>query len=441
MGISPTQVLQQVTTYQTSDLAGLQNHNAIIGSMANFKFKNFQDEVNNLGATVNFDLPYRFVENVGLVVNFQGIEQRYFPLTVDQAYNVATAATAQDRLFTLDKDAFWEKIGKGAVRTLGACVEKMGCSLAHSALPVMSIVNGQSIPTGAYHTESGPSRFYGDGSTAITTIQQLQQMVTNYQEVGDPGDIEVLLPLNIVPAIVGAETAKFVLRRNEELAQSWELGTYANVKYNTSNLLPVHVSGTVGNATAASDRQLTVVSTDDSTGANITTITCTTTDTTDASAILAGDIGEFIHVAGKTDVKFVTFYGKNPTSQAAQVRVTANAASSGGTVIITLATPFCATSSAKQNINTNIVAGMKIQMVPSHRCGMLVAGRGLMCAMPSLPDTTPFPSSSKVDEKSGVSMRVYWGEIPFQNQRGLVQDLAFGFALPPEYCMRLVIPL
>lgn len=441
MGIIATNSFQTVTTYQKSDLAGLQNHNAIIGSMANFKFKNFQNEVANLGSTVNFDLPYKFVENVGLVVNFQGIEQRYFPLTVDQAYNVSYASTSQDRIFTLDKDSFWESIGKGAVRTLGASVEKMGCSLAHSALPVMSIVNGQSIPTGAMHYESGPSRFYGDGSTAITTIQQLQQMVTNYQEVGDPGDIQVLLPLNIVPAIVGAETAKFVLRRNESLAQSWELGEYANVKYLTSNLLPVHTSGTVGNAAAASDRQLTVVSTDDPTGANITYITCTTTDTTDASAILAGDMGEFIHVAGKTDVKFVSTYGKVTTSQAAQVRVNANAASSGGTVVIHITPGLCATSCANQNINTNIVAGMKIQMIPTHRCGMLVAGRGLMCAMPQLPSVEPFPSSSKADEKTGVSMRVYWGEVPFQNQRGLVQDLIFGYALPPEYCMRLVIPV
>jgi len=178
------------------------------------------------------------------------------------------------------------------------------------------------------------------------------------------------------------------------------------------NLLPVHVSGTVGNASAASDRQLTVVSTDDPTGAKITYITCTTTDTTDASAILAGDMGEFIHVAGKTDVKFVTTYGKSTTSQAAQVRASADCASSGGTVVLTLATPLQSTSGANQNINTNIVAGMKIQMVPSHRCGLLVAGKGLMCAMPQLPETTPFPSASKADEKSGVSMRVYWGEIP-----------------------------
>jgi hypothetical protein len=55
----PNNILQQVQTYQLSNLAYLQNLNCFVAT-ANTKFKNFEKLTANLGDTVTFDLPPRF---------------------------------------------------------------------------------------------------------------------------------------------------------------------------------------------------------------------------------------------------------------------------------------------------------------------------------------------------------------------------------------------
>ena len=57
---SPTadNILQQVQTYQMSNLAYLQNLNAFIAT-SNTRFKDFDKIEANLGSTVTFDLPPR----------------------------------------------------------------------------------------------------------------------------------------------------------------------------------------------------------------------------------------------------------------------------------------------------------------------------------------------------------------------------------------------
>lgn len=52
----PNNILQQVQTYQLSNLAYLQNLNCFVAT-ANTKFKNFEKLTANLGDTVTFDLP------------------------------------------------------------------------------------------------------------------------------------------------------------------------------------------------------------------------------------------------------------------------------------------------------------------------------------------------------------------------------------------------
>jgi hypothetical protein len=245
-----------------------------------------------------------------------------------------------------------------------------------------------------------------------------------------------------VPAIVNSGLNQFVLKRNEEIANSWWLGDFSEASFYQSNLLPIHVAGTVGNANPATP--LTVVSTNDPTGANITQITFSGATATDANAIKAGDLFQFQDgVTGQPDLRYLTFIGHTPSAQPVQFRATADAASDGGgNVVVNIAPALVSTNgSANQNITSNIVAGMQVKVVPSHRAGLVVGGRALFLAMPRLPEETPFPTAADHDPDTGVSLRYYYGSLFGQNQRGFVHDCIWGSTLVPEYSMRICFPL
>lgn len=439
----PSNILQAVATYQPSGLAYFQNYCCLL-SDANKKFKDFQKLQGNLGASVTFDVDPDSIASAGLVANFQASVQKVNTLTVDQAYNTARAFTNQQDVFNLDANDYMQRFGKADVEELGATVEANLAANAHSAVPVMTVdSNGQSIPTGALHTESGPYRFYGDGTTAINSYQQLQQAITNFKNLGAVSDIKFYLPDTIVPAVVGSGLTQFAPNRNNETAMSWDIGDFGTplVKYRQSNLLPLHVSGTIGNSAGAS-QIMTVVSTNDATGANVTQITFSTPVTSDSSAILSGDLFQFNdNVTGLNNVRFLTYRGHAVSSQAVQCRATANAASSGGgSITVTLATPLVWAAGPSQNINTPIVAGMKVTVMPSHRCGLIVGGNAMFVGMPTLPDEVPFPTSSKNDPQTGASLRMYYGSRFGMNQKGMITDAIWGSIIVPQYSMRVLFP-
>jgi hypothetical protein len=209
-----------------------------------------------------------------------------------------------------------------------------------------------------------------------------------------------------------------------------------------SNLLPTHTSGTIGNSTGASNL-LTVVSTNDPTGANVTQITCSTPVTSDSSAILSGDLGQFVDgVSGQPNMRYLTYRGHVPSSQPVQVRAAATAASSGGgSVVLTLSQPLVSAPGANQNINNVITAGMQIQMMPSHKTGLVVGGNAFFLAMPQLPDEAPYATANKSDPDTGVSMRMYYGSIFGKNQRGMITDAIAGSLLLQPYSMRILFPI
>jgi hypothetical protein len=449
----PTNILQQVVTYQPSELAYLQNLNCFL-STANKKFENFENLTANLGSTVNMELPYRFTTSNGLVAVDQPITQRYHPLTVDQSANTSMSVTNPEQIFNLNKDAYMNKIGKSAIRALGAQIESNIALNTTSDVPVMipdPANPNYYIPSGAYHTESGPYRFFGDGVTALTSYQQLAQMVANWREVGSTnmGDIKIYMPNTIIPAIIGTSHGQFTPERNNETAMSWEIGRYGtpNTIYYQSNLLPIHIAGSVGNGSTTAVKQLTVVSTNDATGTNVTQITCTCDASLsgDVNAIKRGDLCQFIDVSGKPNMRTMTSTGNKVTSQPVQMRITVDAAASGTTVVINIlagsGVGLTSAPGANQNINNAIQAGMKIQVLPSHRTGLLVDGDALFVAMPRLPDQTPFPTASENDKDTGASLRLSYGALLGQNLQRLVHDCIWASTLPPEYCLRLVLPL
>ena len=94
-----------------------------------------------------------------------------------------------------------------------------------------------------------------------------------------------------------------------------------------------------------------------------------------------------------------------------------------------------------QNLNTAIVAGMQVSVLPVHRCGLIMSGKPLFLAMPRLPNEVPYPTGVETDPDSGASLRSYYGSLFGQNQRGYVTDCIWGSTLVDEYAMMIALPV
>lgn len=415
---SPTadNILQQVQTYQMSNLAYLQNLNCFIAT-ANTRFKDFDKIEANLGSTVTFDLPPRFVTANSLVATFQPAVQRVQSLSVNNAYNTSYVFSAEQFIFNV-RD-YMEKFGKAATVELGAQIE------ANVALNAVT----------------GPFRFYGNGVTQINSFQQLAQALAMFRNFGAAtSEAKGYLPDVAIPSIVNSGLQQFALNRNNELANSWELGDFSRCEWYQSNLLPIHNAGTEGiNASV-----LTVVSVTLNAANQITAITFSGTNAAnDPNSILIYDKIQFNDgVANQPNLRYLTFTGHQVSANPVQVMATATAGSTAGSqVTVSIYPPLQAAAGANQNLNTMIVAGMQASVLPSHRAGLITAGNPLFLAMPKLPEEVPFPTANKTDPDTGVSMRMYYGSKFGENQRGMIHDVIWGSTLVPEYSMGIIFPL
>lgn len=409
-------ILQDVQTYNDSNLALLLNSYAFL-NISNSRFKDFDRIEKQLGDTVGFDLPPRFTTTGSLVVSFQDVEQRVQTLTVDQQESVAYNFTAQEFIFNA-RD-YMDKFGKSAMAELGTKVESNVAQVC----------------------ETSPFRFFGDGVTPISSYSQLANALALFRNFGAAKDntVAVLDDLTF-PRVVNSGLNQFVLDRNEREAMSWEIGRFSNTEWYQSNLLPTHTAGTEG----VEGSTLTVVSTTTNAEGAVTAITFSGTNAaSDADSVKAHDSFQFSDgVSGQTDLRYLTFIGHVESQNPVQFRATADAASTAGSqVTVTIDPPLQANPGKDQNINTAIVANMQATVLPSHRCGIIMAGNPLYLAMPRLPDEAPFPTARSTDPVSGCSLRTYFGSQFGQNSRGMVHDVIWGKTLPGEYAMKVALPL
>ena len=440
MAVFPNNILQQVQTYQRSGLALLQNLCCHI-STANTKFKDFDEIQANLGSVVTFDLPPRATTTSGLVASFQPAVQRVQTLAADQANNSSFTVTSQQRIFNLEKgeEDYMRVFGKSFIAELAAVVE--GNIAANWATGVTN--NDPTNPLyNTVNTFSGPYRYFGNGSTALTSYQQLAQAIMFFKNYGSVAEgIKVYLPDSVVPSIVGNGLNQFVPNRNDDIAMSWELGDFGTplVNYYQSNLMPVHVSGDVG----VNGTTLTVVSTNDPTGQNVTQITFSGAGTSDANAVFVSDLFQFNDgVSGQINARYLTFIGHFMSANPVQFRATANAASNAsGNVTINIFPALNWAGGQNQNVNTPIVAGMQVSSPASHRCGGILGGDAFYLAMPQLPEQSPYDTANEYDPDTACSVRLTYGSLFGQNQTGMIYDEVHGSVIVPEYSMRFVIPL
>jgi hypothetical protein len=240
---------------------------------------------------------------------------------------------------------------------------------------------------------------------------------------------------------VGSGLNQFAPERNNDIAQSWEVGSFGTprVTYYQSNLLPVQNAGSVG----VDGDTLTVVSTNDPTGQNVTQITCSgVSSTNNPNAINSGDLLYFTDgVTGFNNMRYLTYIGHAQSAIPVQIRASATAAASGGNVTFTISYPLNWAGGQSQNLNQAIQAGMKIKALPSHKCGMIVGGNAFYVAMPQLPEQRPFDTANEYDPDTQVSVRLTYGSILGKNQTGMIYDCTWGSLAVQFYCMRLAFPL
>lgn len=413
----PSNILQTVQTYQMSGLAYLQNLNCFI-STANTKFKDFEKLTANLGDTVTFDLPPRFTTTDSLVATFQPADQRVQPLVVSQQISTSYAFTAQQFIFNVED--YMKRFGMAAAEEISANIE---ANVATNCV-------------------TAPYRFYGDGVTPINSYAQLASALAMFRNYGSAkGMAKGYLQDTAIPSIVNSGLNQFALKRNDEIAMSWELGEFSRCEWYMSNLLPVQIAGTAGQEALT----LTVVSTTlDSSGAVIAiTFSISGSPGADANMVKANDKFQFNDgVSGQPNLRYLTFVGHQPSAVPVQFRATADAASNGGSdVTVSIYPPLQANATNAQNLSYPIVAGMQCSVLPSHRAGMITAGDPLFLAMPRLPEEVPYPTASSVDPDTGVSYRQYYGSLFGQNTRGMIHDCIWGSVAVPEYTMSLIFPL
>lgn len=415
----PNNILEQVTTFNESNLAYLQNLCCFV-NIANKKFERFNESVpKNLGDTVNFDLPARFTTNNSLVASFQSAEQRVESLVVDQAASTAYEVTNQEQIFNLEPMEYMRKFGKSAMAEIGARIESNVAEVASNST----------------------YRFYGDGINDINTYSELAKALEFYRDFGAPTDNTKVVISNLTASdVVNSGLTQFVLDRNERQAMSWELGAFNQAEFYKSNLLKTHTAGTEGQQAST----LTVVSTTTNAAGAVTAITFSGTNAAgDADSVKENDKFQFDDdVSGQPDMRFLTFIGHVESNSPVQFRATADAASTGGSqVTVSIDPPLQANAGKDQNINNAIVAGMQCTVLPSHKAGLIYGSDALFLAMPRLPEEVPFPTANQVDQDTGCSIRSYYGSLFGQNSRGFVHDAIWGKTLVPEYSMMIVHPL
>lgn len=413
----PNNILQNVQTYNKADLAYLLNNNCFIGT-ANTKYRDFQKaNPANLGDTITFDKPPRFVANDGLEVNFQGVEQRVQSLVVDQAKNVGINVSAQQLIFNVED--YMDRFGKAAVQELGAVIESDVATLC----------------------ETVPYRFYGNGVTPINSFNQLAQALAFFRNFGAAKFMtRGYLSDIVIPDIVGSGLNQFVPSSNEDLRNSWELGAFSKCDWYISNLLPEHTAGSEGQAGVT----LTVVSTTVNADGGVLTITFSgTSAASDADSVKAYDRFQFQdNVSGQPNIRFRTFTGHKPSACPVQFMAASDAASTGGSqVTVTLTEPLQATAGKNQNITQTIAAGMQVKVLPSHRVGMIQSGNQFYVAIPPLPDCDPYTTSVQMDEDTGVALRMYTGAGFGTNLYGTVKDAIWGKTQVSDNAMALIFPL
>lgn len=406
-------ILTTVNSYQNSLVAGLSNANPHIFN-ANKRFKNPGDWPGQLGDTITFDIYPQMIATTGLALaagQLTPVQQLVQTLTVDQAFKVAYPFSAEQFIFN-DMENYMKKFGMQAMVELGSLVGKYVSSVALNYT----------------------YRCYDATVGGINSFTQLASILAAFRNYGDmPGfKAKCVLQDTIIPQIIGSGLSQFVMKRNEEIANSWQLGEFANCEFFSTNILSEQIAGT------AQGNTLTVVSISPS-GNEIVFSGAGAGNTLNKNDILTFD---------KTHAKglyFVTPSGHITSTQLVQVRVKDNVTADGsGNITVPI---FPALISDQTNVSYNInipvanLPGTLATIQASHRAAYLSVGDPIFLAMPMLPTQTPYITASTRDPDTGVAVRSTYGWVLGANSLQYIHDVLVGVSAIDRNMMRIALPI
>ncbi len=277
-----------------------------------------------------------------------------------------------------------------------------------------------------------PYRFFGGDGVPINSYNQLALALAFHRNFGAAmGKAKFVLSDLARAEIVSTGLNQFVPRRNDVIANSWDVGSFDNSDFFTSNLLPLMPSGTCGDAGTT----LTVVSVTYNSEGGVTNMVLSGAPVSDPDAILANALAQFQDgVSGQPNIRFLTFTGHEDSASPVQINITSQAGSTGGgNVSIAITPALQAAAGINQNVTHPIQPGMQIKVQRTHRRGVIMTGDPFYLAMPSLPDLPPFYTSSERDKDTGLSFRLSYGAFLGQNTLTYGYDAIWGKTGVPEY--------
>jgi hypothetical protein len=272
----------------------------------------------------------------------------------------------------------------------------------------------------------------------INSYGQLDKALRKYNNYGSPlGRRIIIIPDTAVSDIINNGLQQFAIDRNNEDANTWKIAQHEDTTYYSSNLLPTHTAGGVG--------QGAVVLTLLTVSADGKTITLSGAGTM-ADAVLQNDILNFDYL-NVTPLVFLTYIGHLPSQQKPSFRVVADADSVGNVLTVQIDPPLIVAGNPNVNpyANVNIDpttansgSGVNVIALPSHTAGVVLGGNPFYLGMPALPNQDPYKCVNTYDERSGVSIRITSGAAFGQNTYGYIMDAQWGSLLVSQYAERLI---
>lgn len=434
--VVPANNFVDVAAYSMAGMKFLDNYRPAI-KYANKKFKDFQRVPGNRGIVTTWELTPKvvFVPGTLVVAAFDSTDQRIHTHTNNEKGYVAHAIDAEEEIYN-DAYDYMKRIGRAAMIGIGDAVEA-------------NIVN-RFLET---------YRFFELDDNSLLTYRNLAAAISvfdNYGTQRDP-DQYMFVPDILMPSFIDNGLNQFATSRNNDIANTWEVGDITGTKVLSAQILPEHVAGAGPNLVAPDTLTLITVSLDGGTltfgGASIDT-----SGTPGVFYFNKGDVFEFKLDTVNGPLKYLFFNnGSNSNLVSAnnvQCVVDADTDSDGaGVVIVTInnnATGgrnpliFDPGVSKENNLSRALVTGApgtgdEIRVIGNHRVGLICNSQALFASLPRLPNEGPYMSSfNDPDPSSGISVRLTYGAKPFEDFKGFVWSVYFGTSIVPENAMRLI---
>lgn len=426
-------LLQAVTAYAVESLPLLMPQAPFV-AFADTQYDEWDSKVvNQRGDYVSFREPTLFQASDNLAVaTIPDFEERRGILGIDTELSIPFAITdAEMQTYPLE-----ELMGMMGSEVMKQVAARVDAAVAKKA-------------AGGYY------RFVGSasGSGAITTIQNLREAYTQFENFGYAQSSKMVLSNTVSAQIFNTMVQEFRPMKNDSaLLGSWYKGRVAGMDtldIGTSTQLPIHTAGTGAiegvTFTAVADATVPVGNSGLTEKGSTITLSGMTADATIIGFNDAGSngIGDIAEIEG-SGLFFVNQASKEATDVRPQFQVAIGGkAASDGTLTITVVPKFNATAgAADQNITRAFdYTNDKINFVPSHRCGSMWIEGGLKFAAPKLPTTEPFISAVVQDPETKISMRMYKGHLIQQAKSALFHDIRYGARGVRDYGARVVLPL